>query len=340
MHEYLLRRRGFTLIELLVVIAIIALLIGILLPGLGQARKAARQAICLSNLRQYGTAHNSYMADFGELIAAYNWKGGVTYPTRDPRISRGATDQQAAMNQAVHILQTRADREDIGRFSTRIPHRRYSHLILNDYLAQRLPEPAMACPEDDTLRGWQENPRVVDPDPGGGGGSEWDKLWPYSSSYQIVPAAWCRDQIQDGVQTVWQFAGDQNLFFVGPAPLGGRGAWDIQFPAAKVGVFSFHDRHSGRQDIYHAYEIARAPAMFWDGSVRAELTADCNPGFQPNSPTSRTPTKYEYIGPESYSFEPPTLSGGKDLVDGRYRWTRGGLRGVDFGMSEINTGQL
>ena len=332
--------RAFTLIELLVVIAIIALLIGILMPGLGQARKAARGAICHSNLRQYGIAHMAYQADNKERIAAYNWERGVTYEGVDPDISRAPTDQRAHMNQAVHILRTRADRPDIGRFTTRIPHRRYSHLILNDYLAQRLPEPAMACPEDRTLTGWQADPYVVDPPPGGGGGPQWAKLWPYSSSYQLIPAAWSQDQTRDGLDTVWQFSGDQNLFFVGPAPLGGRGAEDIYFPASKVGVFSFHDRHSSRQHVYHAYKVARAPAMYWDGSVCAQLTADTNLGFQPNTPESKQPTKYQYIGPESYTFEPPTLSGGKDLVDGHFRWTRGGLKGVDSGQSEVDTGQL
>ena len=53
-------RRGFTLIELLVVIAIVALLIGILLPALAQARVKARSIVEISKLRDLGFAASAY----------------------------------------------------------------------------------------------------------------------------------------------------------------------------------------------------------------------------------------------------------------------------------------
>ena len=61
-------RRGFTLIELLVVIAIIAILAAILFPVFAQAREKARQASCLSNLKQLSTAVMMYTQDSDETF--------------------------------------------------------------------------------------------------------------------------------------------------------------------------------------------------------------------------------------------------------------------------------
>ena len=62
------RQRGFTLIELLVVISIIALLIAILLPALGSARRSARTMQCLSNQRGHGIGFIGFALENKDLL--------------------------------------------------------------------------------------------------------------------------------------------------------------------------------------------------------------------------------------------------------------------------------
>lgn len=72
MHTVYAQKKGFTLIELLVVIAVIAVLMGILLPCLGLARRLAKRVACQSNLKQGAAAIFMYAQDFDHHLPVGN----------------------------------------------------------------------------------------------------------------------------------------------------------------------------------------------------------------------------------------------------------------------------
>jgi len=79
--------RGFTLIELLVVIAIIAILAGMLLPGLANAKAKAISVQCSSHLRQWGLGLQLYATDNQDAIP----RDG-TDPAGQYAVDTGVTD--------------------------------------------------------------------------------------------------------------------------------------------------------------------------------------------------------------------------------------------------------
>jgi prepilin-type N-terminal cleavage/methylation domain-containing protein len=344
--ERSLPRRGFTLIELLVVIAIIALLLSILLPSLAGARKASRTTVCLSNMRQFGTALGNYASDWRGTASAFSWKAQRSY-SQFADLNNPPADVQAHMYQAVDIARRRTGHMGDGYYpqiSDRMMDRNFGHLPLEDggYFSEKIPEPATACPEDRDTVIWQRNvdnyaaglAETGDPDPASS--VAFKKMLPFWSTYQFVPNAWSPEHNPFPLFQASGAPGYHLLYYYSTATiLGPRTLADVNFPSQKVWIFDLWDRHFYRRTLWHAYKDARQPLLFFDGSVRVKQTRDSNRGWDPNNPRGASPTVYQYYPAGN---EPPTLSGAPaDLVEGAYRWTRGGIRGSDFGGGEVRT---
>jgi prepilin-type N-terminal cleavage/methylation domain-containing protein len=354
MMKQMKNARAFTLIELLVVIAIIALLIGILLPALGEARRAARTAISTSNQRQLATGMNSYATDFKDRIVGFNWRGTPAKPasfSQYPDLNGATQDVPAAADQAVDIIRRRTGRDTFPKIGGWIPHILYNHLTMMDYLASRLPEKIMACPEDRHRQNWQKDPEnnfdknVWAPFQADGAINN-NKRWPYSASYR--PTISTIDTSAEGYR-INQEGVLYNLYSIGGlkgvCSVGGTKLSSVAAPSQKVFMFEGFQWHVGKKQSFYAYPLAKIAVVTFDGAVTFRNNpTETNKGWKPNDVQNKLGTLFFYnpTGADA-KWDPPASNpdgGPSDDVIGYVQYTRGGLTGIDFGGTEVDTGQL
>jgi len=96
-------REGFSLTELLVVISIISLLMGVLLPALGQVRRQGREVLGMNNLRQIVATVNSYALDnderYPESIATITF--GNSWHWQEPRMMTACKPRPSRMHRSM-----------------------------------------------------------------------------------------------------------------------------------------------------------------------------------------------------------------------------------------------
>jgi prepilin-type N-terminal cleavage/methylation domain-containing protein len=298
---------------------------------------------------------------------SYDIGGGVSQEAND-NLEAAQIQLAAILRQATGRIGT-DNRIRVNR--NRLPHRRYNHVFMIDQMTGNQPEPVAVSPMDVNHQDFQEYTEVSDYPllPGGDpqfsvAGGNWTDddtvlLWAYASSYQTTAYAWSpsRPDPTTGLMAIEPDPGGTLMRINNANALGPRSMNEVQFTSSKALYFEEFDytAGSGTNALYYAQSGARVNVQFFDSSVRRIGTGtptlvqgngqprfqgnQANPGWDPaNINQMDRPAELEYASIDTRYF--PDLSGDEGQTvthNGFYRWTRGGLFGIDVGGNEIDT---
>jgi hypothetical protein len=202
-----------------------------------------------------------------------------------------------------------------------------------------------ADPDDANLLQWQANPLDMTinnnipyapgsdtagfDDPGGWTPFGVRQRWAYASSYQRTISAWNPDGI-GGTPAYIPVGSTPHLFsVVGGNQIdlpAGRRFSEIAFPSAKVHMFEEFDRRQAGSP-YFAYDHAAPLKVMFDGSINDRPSGEANPSW--NSAQGKQEWRQTYVPIHTFPLPLGGL-GDPTLLSQRYRWTVGGLKGVDY----------